>query len=278
MSIFVTLQRALPKVALTMVAGRLAEIEWAPSKNVFIRIFRRVYDVDLAEAKKKTPDEFVSFNDFFTRELDEGARPIDTDANRLLSPADGVVSECGRLQGDKLLQAKGVFYSVSELLANEDFAASMEQGSFATIYLSPRDYHRVHVPYGGELQEISYVPGKLFSVNDTTARSVDGLFARNERIVARFQTPGFSYALVMVGALIVGGMETVATGRIRRAKECTSLTIQGKREFNSGDEFGRFYLGSTAIVVVPESANLVLDPDVAAGLSVKMGESIASVE
>ena len=278
MSLFVVFQRVLPKVALTVLAGCVAEIKFSPVKNFLIKIFRRAYNVDMSEAVRKTADEFISFNDFFTRELEAQAREISKDPSQLVSPADGCVSELGHLQDDKLIQAKGLHYSVDELLADSDFGREMASGSFATIYLSPKDYHRVHVPISGHLIGVTYVPGKLFSVNDATARSVDGLFSRNERLVARFQTDSFSYALVMVGALIVGGMETVVTGRIKRQRSRRDFTFDKKKIFATGSELGRFHLGSTAIVVLPKSAESIFESSLAAGSSIKMGEPLARLK
>lgn len=231
----------------------------------------------MSEAEIKTAEEYLSFNHFFTRSLVVGSRPISSGEHDLVSPADGAISECGTMRRGSLIQAKGILYSAAELLVDEIFAARMESGSFVTVYLSPKDYHRVHVPLAGRLLGVTYVPGKLFSVNDKTARSLDGLFARNERIVAEFQTEHFDYALVMVGAMIVGAMETVVTGPITREKQIIELNIGADRWFEKGEEFGRFHLGSTAIVVLPREAGVKFRSDLGAGHSIKMGECLAEL-
>lgn len=277
MSPFVGLQKILPKKLLTELAGLLAEVRWRPFKNLVIRIFCRHYQVDLSQAQIKDVPEFASFNDFFTRALEQGARPIDTAEHSLASPADGAVSALGNLQQHSLIQAKDILYSASELLADDSWDKELESGSFITIYLSPRDYHRVHVPLAGELLGVTYVPGRLFSVNDVTARTLDGLFSRNERIVAKFQTLEFSYALVMVGAMIVGGIETVVNGRIRRQKQIQKLNENVGRSFLKGEEFGRFHLGSTAILIFPKMAGVKFMDKMAEGSTVKMGQAFAEL-
>lgn len=255
----------------------LAEVRWQPFKNLLIRVFCRYYQVDLSEAQIKEVHGYASFNDFFTRALDPDARPIDLAENSLVSPADGAVSALGNLQRRSLIQAKDILYRANELLVDDILGAKLESGSFITIYLSPKDYHRVHVPLAGKLLGVTYVPGKLFSVNDETARIVEGLFSRNERIVAQFQTPEFTYALVMVGAMIVGGMETSVTGRIRREKHIVELNESAGKLFHKGEEFGRFHLGSTAIIVLPRQAGVEFSSELAEGSDVKMGAVVATL-
>lgn len=274
MSAFVFLQKVVPQRLITVCAGKLAEIRQPALKNFLIRLFLRTYKVDMSEARIEDPASYESFNKFFTRALKDDARPISANDEELVSPADGQISEMGSMHRGSLIQAKDIWYSARELLADDILAARMENGSFATVYLSPRDYHRVHVPYAGTLLGITYVPGKLFSVNDTTARSLDGLFTRNERIVAQFQTPDFTYALVMVGAMIVGGMETVVTGTIKRQKHIVELNTGFGRTFSKGEEFGRFHLGSTAIIVFPAEANVDFHPKLLAGSKIKMGDAL----
>ena len=277
MSAFVTFQKILPKKLLTELAGFLADVRWRPFKNLLIRVFSSYYKVDLSQAKIKDISGYASFNDFFTRALEPGARPIDEAEASLVSPADGVISAFGDLQGRSLIQAKDILYRANELLANDILAAKLESGSFITIYLSPRDYHRVHVPLAGKLLGVTYIPGKLFSVNDETARIVDGLFSRNERIVAEFEAPEFTYALVMVGAMIVGGMETTVTGRIRREKHIVELNESAGKLFRKGEEFGRFHLGSTAIIVLPRQAGVEFSGELTEGSDVKMGAAVATL-
>lgn len=276
MSTFVALQKVIPQRILTELAGKLAQVRWPPLKNFLIRSFRKAYNVDLRESKIKDAEDFPSFNAFFTRELEDGARPISASENLMVSPADGYISELGVLHREYLLQAKNIYYSASELVADNILGAALEAGSFATVYLSPRDYHRVHVPIAGKLLSLTYVPGKLFSVNDKTARSLEGLFTNNERLVAQFQTEEFTYALVMVGAMIVGGMETVVTGQIKRRQDIIELNVESGKTFAKGEEFGRFHLGSTAIVVLPPEAGVVFDVGMQKGMQIRMGESLAT--
>ncbi|MCL4153647.1 UNVERIFIED_CONTAM: hypothetical protein GTU68_008641 [Idotea baltica] len=277
MSAFVTLQKILPKKLITELAGKLAEVRWPPLKNRLISIFQKHYSIDLAEAKIKDPENFSNFNQFFTRELAEGARPIASGENEIVSPADGFVSEFGTLHRESLLQAKDIYYSAPELVANKILGAGLARGNFFTVYLSPSDYHRVHVPVAAELLSITYVPGKLFSVNDTTARSLDGLFTHNERVVAHFKSETFDYALVMVGAMIVGGIETVVTGPIKRQTKVVELGIGAGRRFATGEEFGRFHLGSTAIMIFPKTAGVGIKKDLETGSRVRMGEALATL-
>ena len=277
MSAFVTLQKVLPKKLLTELAGRLAECRWRPFKNLLIRLFCHYYQVDLAHANIKDASGYVSFNDFFTRALEPEARPIDSALNTMVSPADGAVSAFGSLQRHLLVQAKDILYSVDELVVDEVLADKLESGHFITIYLSPKDYHRVHVPLAGKLIGVTYVPGKLFSVNNETARLVDGLFSRNERIVAQFQTPDFTYALVMVGAMIVGGMETTATGRIHRSRQSVELNESVGKQYNKGEEFGRFHLGSTVILVLPKEADIRFTDKLSEGAALNMGTALAAL-
>jgi len=274
-STFVTFQKILPKKLLTEIAGLLAECRWRPFKNLLIRVFCRYYRVDLSHAQIKDASEYASFNDFFTRALEPEARPINGALNSMVSPADGTVSAFGNLQSSSLLQAKGILYQASELLVDDMLATKLEAGCFITIYLSPKDYHRVHVPLAGKLMSVTYIPGRLFSVNDETARTVDGLFSLNERIVAQFQTPNFTYALVMVGAMIVGGMETTATGRIRRKRQLVELNERAGKQYDKGEEFGRFHLGSTVILVLPKVADISFAEELIEGSAVSMGEILA---
>lgn len=253
--LFIALQYVLPHHCLSRLVGRLAECEKPAIKNALIRRFIRQYQVNMAEAERKQPEEFVNFNDFFTRSLVPGARPIDPHADGIASPADGAISQLGDIRHGRVFQAKGHDYSLYELLGGDsERAALFADGSFATVYLSPRDYHRVHMPITGTLREMVYVPGKLFSVNQTTAENVPELFARNERAVCIFDTAAGPMAVVLVGAMIVAGIETVWAGQV--APPAHSLQVhdyseQGRQPIvlNKGDELGRFKLGSTAIVL-----------------------------
>ena len=274
MDLFVRFQKVIAKTLITHVAGIFASVTWRPFKNWLINCFISSYNVDMTEAKALSIDQYANFNAFFTRELKADARPIAAADSAIVSPADGAISQLGDIYQGRILQAKGIDYSVARLLADQNLADQLEGGCFATVYLSPKDYHRVHMPCDGELLKIDYVPGKLFSVNQRTAENVDGLFAKNERIVATFSHRGMRFALVMVGAMIVGGMETVFTGPIARGKQLRSLQglLHGLKK---GDEFGRFYLGSTAIMLFPKAMNVEFLAEFAAGAGVRMGQQLA---
>lgn len=258
--LFIGFQYIVPQHLLSHLVGWLAEtrINWI--KNIFISKFITQFDVNMAEAKLQTPESFENFNDFFTRELKENARTIDDNSNSIVSPADGAVSQIGNIENGRVFQAKGQDYSLIELLGGDrQTADDFMGGKFATIYLSPKDYHRLHMPVTGTLREMIYVPGDLFSVNQTTAQNVPRLFSRNERVVAVFDTELGPMALVLVGAMIVAGIETTWAGRItpfdRRIKS-TQYPAQGDSQqplvIEKGEEMGRFFLGSTIVVCFGE--------------------------
>ena len=230
------------------------------------------------EADALSIDQYADFNDFFTRQLRSGARPLPENVKAMVSPADGVVSEFGQIAQKQIIQAKGKMYSVAKLLGDDDLAVDMDEGCFATVYLSPKDYHRVHMPMSGKPVSIHYIPGKLFSVNNRTAQNLDSLFAINERLVITFEDEdlGQKFVLVMVGALIVGGIETVLTGPIARAKVPNKLDFQ-QTTLMRGEELGRFYLGSTVILLCPKGL-VGLDETMASGMSVKMGQKIGLIQ
>ena len=252
MNVFTTLQQLVPQQQLSKVAGRLAASRHPYVKRTFIRGFAKAYNISLDEYERQSLNAYESFNDFFTRELKEDARTIDTTANGIVSPADGIISQLGQIKDHKMLQAKGRHYDVGQLLADSEDGSYFADGSFATIYLAPSNYHRVHMPFTGTLTKTRYVPGTLFSVNNTTAANVPDLFARNERLVCMFDTKYGKAAVVMVGAMIVAGIETVATGKIARTDDIQEADHD--MQFAAGEELGRFYLGSTAIVVLPKAA------------------------
>lgn len=274
MDLFVNLQKVVPQKLITALAGCLASVTWPPLKNFLISRFVSAYDVDMSEARALSITQYSSFNDFFTRELKPGARPIHGQKNSVACPADGRVSEAGRISSGQLLQAKGINYSVERLLADSDLAESLDGGFFATVYLSPKDYHRVHMPVAGKPESIKYIPGSLFSVNQRTAENIDSLFARNERLVATFTNGGHRFAVVLVGAMIVGGMETVLTGPISRGSDVADLQFN-PIGLEKGDELGRFYLGSTAIVLLPKEMSAKLRADLHSGSAIRMGEELA---
>ena len=272
----VALQYALPKRLLTQLAGKLAGLEGGKATTAVIRWFIKRYGVNMAEAADADPASYPSFNAFFTRPLREGARPL-AEAD-FVCPVDGAISQFGPIEFDQIFQAKGHFYSTTALVGGDRaLAARFEDGDFATIYLSPRDYHRIHMPCAGQLTQMIYVPGDLFSVNPTTARGVPGLFARNERVVCVFEGEFGPFVMVLVGATIVGSMATVWHGVVNppRMPDIEKRTYgAGEVVLGQGDEMGRFLLGSTVVMLFPKHA-LRFASDWAAARPVRMGELMA---
>ncbi|MEE4302506.1 MAG: archaetidylserine decarboxylase [Wenzhouxiangella sp.] len=246
-------QYLLPQKPLTAIAWRLSSCRWRWFNQPFIRVFAKLFGVDLGEARRKSPAEYENFNDFFTRALDEGARPLADERHRMVCPSDGTVSQLGRLRGDTILQAKGIDYTAAELLGSAERAASFEDGHFVTVYLAPKDYHRVHSPIAGKVVEEVRVPGKLFSVSANTTLAVPRLFARNERMVAMLETEHGPVAVVMVAAMLVAGIETVWGGPEDRrpGPQMRTRAVDG-HPLTRGGELGRFHWGSTVIVLTPK--------------------------
>lgn len=275
--LFVLSQHILPKLALTRLAGRFAGWKGGGITTAAIRRFIARYNVDMGEAADSDPAAYATFNDFFTRALKPGVRPV-ADA-RLVCPVDGAVSQLGAIDSGRIFQAKGRDYSATALLAGDaDLAARFADGHFATIYLSPRDYHRIHMPCAGRLLEMTYVPGDLYSVNPATARGVDRLFARNERVVCVFEDEQSQpFVMVLVGATIVGSMATVWHGVVnpprRPAVEKWDYRGQDIR-LAKGEEMGRFLLGSTVVLLYP-AGPLKFNPQWQAASPVRMGEAMA---
>lgn len=272
---FIWLQNVLPHHAVSRFAGNFASSETRWLKDLMIRRFIDAYDVNMDEAARDV-DEFKSFNDFFTRELKSGARPLAEATIHVLSPADGAISQIGRVEKGRIFQAKGRHFTAAQLLGGDRAAAErFEGGSFATIYLSPKDYHRVHMPAGGKLASTTYVPGDLFSVNGVTAENVDGLFARNERLVSLFDGPRGRFASVMVGAMIVAGIETVWDGLVETHAPKLVQEDFAPRDVSlaAGDEMGRFILGST-VVLLFEPGKVEWLPKHKAGGSLRMGQAL----
>jgi phosphatidylserine decarboxylase len=272
MSAFVHLQKILPQHLLSRIVGRLAasEVRWI--RDPVIRAFARVYGVDMAEAERPDLATYRSFNDFFTRSLTPDARPVDRAAEAVVSPADGVVSQTGVIERGELLQAKGIRYpfrALADVCADEAF----EGGPFATVYLSPKDYHRVHLPLAGRLTRTVAVPGKLFSVNAATEAGVPGLFAVNERLVMEFETDFGTMLVVMVGAMIVASIETVWGGPASPYRE--RRVTEHDLAFEKGAEIGRFLLGSS-VVLAFERDRVRLDGGLAPGVALRMGEAIGA--
>ena len=266
-------QYLLPKTLLTQLAGRFASTKLGDATHAVIRRFVARYGVDMAEAANPDITSYASFNDFFTRALREGARPL-ADAD-YVCPVDGAISQFGAIERDQIFQAKGHAYSTRALLAGDAaLATEFDNGQFATIYLSPKDYHRFHMPCAGRLKRMVYVPGDLFSVNPTTARGVPGLFARNERVVCVFDTARGPFVLVLVGATIVGSMATVWHGVVNppRPGEIKRWDYAHQPvELTKGAEMGRFLLGSTVVLLWPKST-LKFNPDWSPGGAVRMGQ------
>jgi len=272
-------QYLLPKQALTRFAGTVASARRGGVPTQIIRRFVARYGVDMNEAAQPDIAAYGSFNDFFTRALKPGVRPL-AHAD-LVCPVDGAISQFGAIDRDQLLQAKGHRYSTAALVGGDAaLAAQFEHGHFATLYLSPKDYHRIHMPCAGRLLRMIYVPGALFSVNPTTARGVPGLFARNERVVCVFETDHGPLVLALVGATIVGSMETVWHGGVNppRSKRLREWRYDGaddqRIELAQGAEMGRFLLGSTVVLLMPNGA-LRFNPDWAPGRAIRMGEAMA---
>jgi phosphatidylserine decarboxylase len=278
--LFVALQYLLPQHALSGLAHGITRSSAPLLKDALIRGFVRRFEPDLSEAERTNPLEYESFNAFFTRALRPGARPVDPDPAVLVSPVDGAVSEIGRLEGSWLVQAKGHAYTLESLLAAElSWAERFRGGAFATLYLAPADYHRVHMPLAGTLRAAWYVPGQLFSVNAATAAAVPGLFARNERVVCVFGAGALSFAVVLVGALFVGSMSTVWHGEVtprvpRQRAELALDTGRAALSLEKGAELGRFNMGSTVIVLLPPGAGGWL-PQIVPGARVRVGRPLA---
>ncbi|AOA59777.1 archaetidylserine decarboxylase [Acinetobacter larvae] len=269
--VFIRAQQIVPQHRLSRLVGKLAASENPLIKNAVIQSFKAKYGIDMSIAEQSDALQYKSFNDFFTRALKAGVRAIDTAAESIVSPADGCISQIGQIQQGSIFQAKGQHFSVDQLIGDPQLAAVFQEGEFATVYLSPKDYHRVHMPVAGRLTETLYIPGELFSVNQTTAEHIPGLFARNERMVCLFDTALGRMAVVLVGAMIVAGIETVATGRVKPSG-CIELK-QHAMDLAKGDELGRFYLGSTAIVLF-EAHRMQWDAAFTANSTVRMGEAL----
>ena len=270
-------QYLLPKKALTVFAGWVAGGRWGWITTAIIRRFIRRYQVNMAEAAEPDAASYASFNEFFTRALKTEARPLAP--ARFICPVDGAISQFGAIAQDQIFQAKGHSYSTSALLAGQDnLAQAFQDGHFATLYLAPKDYHRVHMPCAGSLKRMIHVPGELFSVNPVTARGVPGLFARNERVVCLFDADHGPMALVLVGATIVGSMATVWHGVVNPPRPGTVREwtyAPGEVRLRQGEEMGRFLLGSTVVLLWPKTT-LAFDPEWAPSRAVRVGEKMAT--
>ena len=272
------LQQLLPKKAITQFGSHIANARAGAITHSIIRWFIERYGVDMSEATEPRVENYASFNLFFTRALREGARPL-ADAP-WLCPVDGTISQCGAIERDQIFQAKGHRYSTRALVGGDAaLAAQFDDGAFATLYLSPKDYHRIHMPVRGTLRRMIYVPGDLYSVNPQTARMIPGLFARNERVVCVFDTVHGPFVLVLVGAAIVGSMATAWHGVVNppRTRDVREWHYkEGEVVLERGAEMGRFLLGSTVVMLFPRDT-LRFDPAWVATRTVRMGEALATL-
>ena len=278
----VAFQYIMPQLYLTQLAGWFAQQKWGAVTHFVIKAFAKKYNVDMSEAKKENFSDYESFNQFFIRELKDNARKINENPTALCLPADGRVSQIGHIDDERLLQAKGHFFSLSDLLAgDEELVNTFKDGEFATIYLSPRDYHRVHMPCDATLRKMIYVPGDLFSVNPFLAEHVPNLFARNERVICVFDTAFGPMVQILVGATITASMSTVWAGVINppRTGEVKVWTYQGDSaiKLTKGQEMGAFQLGSTVINLFPANS-VTLAEHLEVDVPVRMGEILATMK
>ena len=278
----VAFQYIMPQLYLTQLAGWFAQQKWGAVTHFVIKVFAKKYNVDMSEAKKENFSDYESFNQFFIRELKDDARKINENPTALCLPVDGRVSQIGHIDDERLLQAKGHFFSLSDLLAgDEELVNTFKNGEFATIYLSPRDYHRVHMPCDATLRKMIYVPGDLFSVNPFLAEHVPNLFARNERVICVFDTEFGPMVQILVGATITASMSTVWAGVINppRTGEVKVWTYQGDSaiKLTKGQEMGAFQLGSTVINLFPANS-VTLAEHLEVDVPVRMGEILATMK
>ena len=275
--LFVALQYVLPQHLLSRVVYHATRSRIQPVKNALISSFMRGFRPEMSDAEEPDPLRYPSFNAFFTRALRAQARPMPADPRVIASPVDGTISQIGPIDGARMIQAKGHDFSVETLLAGPSrWTSRFSSGTFATMYLAPFNYHRIHMPCNGELHSAWYVPGRLFSVNTTTGAAVPGLFARNERIVCIFEEGELCFAMVLVGALFVGSMSTVwhgeVTPKIRRRPQ--PLPVSAGLRLERGEEMGRFNMGSTVILLFPRGA-LEWQREVQAGTPLRVGQDLA---
>ena len=278
--LFLCLQHCLPQHFLSRLSGYLTNSQYAPLKNMLIKMACKHFKISLTEAKRENINDYTSFNDFFTRHLKSEARPISHEKQDIISPADGVVSQFGKITNQQLIQSKGKYFSLLELLGeDEEMAKKLNDGSFFTVYLSPSDYHRVHMPFDGKLVKMTYIPGKLFSVNQVTAENIDRVFSRNERVVCYFETSFGIMPVIFVGALLVASIITTWHGIVAPSYEGKIKNWaynDSSLKFKKGDEIGHFQFGSTIICCFPENA-MDWNADLQAPSDIKMGEKLATL-
>ncbi|OOK44392.1 phosphatidylserine decarboxylase [Legionella pneumophila subsp. pneumophila str. Mississauga] len=272
-------QYLIPKHGITALAGYFADVKSPRLKNFLIRNFIRKFDVDMSEALIEDPKSYDCFNDFFIRHLKPECRPLSQ--SDVICPVDGCISEIGKIERGQLLQAKGKYYSVQELLACDgQLAEQFVQGQFATLYLSPKDYHWVHMPIDAELVSMTYIPGALFSVQPATTRVVPKLFARNERLAIFFKTKIGPMVMVMVGATIVGAIGTSWHGDVKRAKKLERFDYSEQfpdKIISQGSEMGYFKLGSTVVLLFANGEKIQWDKELLAGSKIQLGKPMAII-
>lgn len=276
-------QYCLPQHLLSRLVGRVAEIRVKRIKNALIRCAISRYKINLDEAISNDINDYPTFNAFFTRELKPGVRPISDDDNEVCSPVDGTISQLGTIDHNQIFQAKGHHYSIDDLLGGKDHQpASFDEGSFATIYLAPKDYHRIHMPVSGELTRMVYVPGRLFSVNPLTTSNIPNLFARNERVICYFKTTFGTIAVIMVGAMLVASIKTPWAGIIapHRGNDIKIWDYADNTlnlSYKCGDEIGQFCFGSTVIVLFPKQG-VEFAQQLKANSSLQLGQTMGHVK
>jgi len=273
-------QYNLPQHGITRLVGKLAASKNQLIKKTFINWFLKQYPINMTEAANEDPNSYATFNQFFTRALKPGVRPLDNKPDAIISPVDGKVSQAGKIINGNIFQAKGHSFTLSELIGDQaEFVDQYQAGEFATLYLAPKDYHRIHMPVAAELIAMTYVPGRLFSVNPATARTIPRLFARNERVIAHFKTDLGPMAMILVGATIVGSIETTWSGVVTPPTGPTVKTWHYKasqHSFKKGDEMGRFLLGSTVILLFGKD-KITWSDTCTADTPIQMGRVLASI-
>jgi phosphatidylserine decarboxylase len=271
------MQYLLPHRLLSKLMYALMRIKFKPIKHFTLNRMIKSFNINMDEAASKSYDDYPHFNAFFTRALKPGCRPIDQSSDSIVSPVDGVISQIGSINKDEIFQAKGHHYTIQDLLATS-MDSDFVDGQFVTIYLSPKDYHRMHAPLDCEIKSLRHVPGRLFSVADWTTQKIPKLFARNERLVNTLQTRFGKMAYVYVGAIMVSSIETICNGVITPpyASKVTDLLIMGQSQYKKGEEMGRFNMGSTVILLFPKDS-IGFEPELKAGSSLKLGQKIATI-
>ncbi len=278
--LFIMLQHVLPKHMLSALMHKLARCKTPWVKNTIIKLIIKQFGVDMSEAAESDPEAYETFNAFFTRTLREDVRPLEKGRTTIACPVDGAISQIGSIENGEVFQAKGKSFNLSALLGNDELTSQFEDGQFSTIYLSPKDYHRIHFPIGGTLKKMVHVPGELFSVNQTTVNAVDELFARNERVIAFFDTPAGPMAMVMVGAVFVSSIETVWYGEVTppRHNQVRQWTYNDKKlKYKKNDEMGRFNMGSTVVLLYGKN-RVTWAKDLAEGDTVRLGQVIGKIK